>query len=167
MYNSLYLHLPWWDDKCPKMHQNWSQNVWNSKKFSGGACPQTPLQGAHFARIAWPDHSNLACSGPVWQRWYCTRLSEQWATLDLYRCSVNGMSLWDLWRENCRGPCQHKPNANPMRKERALARCLHSLGPESAQRAVLWAGLTWTQLGNSTADLASEACEATCSHYST
>jgi len=70
-------------------------------------------------------------------------------------------------------------NTNAMRKVRAQARHLHrklhywldsgrqDLGPESAQRAVLRARLTGTQLGNSTAHLASEACEATGSHYST
>ena len=43
------------------------------KKFSGGACPQTPLARACYARpsfcesiVAWPDHSKFAHSGPVW-----------------------------------------------------------------------------------------------------
>ena len=53
-------------DKCPKMHQNWSQNVYNSKNFLvGGHAPQTPLTDAcftHIVHMLWLDYLYLACS---------------------------------------------------------------------------------------------------------
>ena len=77
---SQFIHVPRHDGQVSQNAPESISERLKFQKFSGGGMPPDPpsycaLRAQYiYLYCAWPDHSNLACSGPVLHMFFCTAI---------------------------------------------------------------------------------------------